>query len=164
MELECMGLIGTELSWRTGKPPVMKVRGRRKKGTATDFRGAGMENKAVRRPEIGGSPAFFARGHFRHGRLVHFRVMVDRPAAMAQAWRTLDRPGDESLPGVNGFEQARSLGQLRRNRRRIGAAGTVSVIRIDARRTKLFETALVVEQVESIAVQMSAFDQDGTGS
>ena len=42
----------------------------RKKGTASRLsHSTGIENKAVRRTEIGGSPPIFARTHFCHGRL-----------------------------------------------------------------------------------------------
>ena len=86
--------------------------------------------------------------------------MIDRTKAVTEARVGLNGAGDELFGGGDGFEQARALGEARRDRRRVGAAGPVRVGRLDPFSGKGMKPALGVEQVRGVGDPVAAFDEN----
>ena len=70
---------------------------------------------------------------------------------------------DEFFRGADDLFEAGAEGEAGGDRCRAGAAGAVSMRRVEARRGEFEKVAVGVEEVQRIALQMAAFDQHGPG-
>src|SRR5262245_62038500 len=73
-----------------------------------------------------------------------------------------DGARDIGLGIAHGLAERPPLGEARRDGRRQGAARTVGVVGLDARDLVRREVAAVEEQVDRVALEVTALDQDVT--
>ena len=94
-----------------------------------------------------------------------FQKWFERAVPSPERQRVLDRAEHVALGADDGVDDGMSEGEVRRHRRREGAAAAVGIPGVDARRVQLGEHAAVEEQIHDLVpLRMAAGDDDGSAA